>query len=1112
MNLINQVMIHETFGEGRVIQYKDGILTISFDAGEKKFVFPEAFNRSISAKDTALARQINGLLNKIGAYKLRLLLDMPPNKYKEDIIGALLNEVEEGKLRFLLNEFPENYKWIVKSVVLGALRKKVLESVSDADSFYISSAKAVVSMEEYCLIKKDVFSHILDEKGKENISAMHEFYVSCAAEVISIEEYNKIKKPILLDLLCKKVQADVQAADGFYAANARGLVAIEEYNRIKRPILLDLLREKVQADIQSANAFYAAYAKGTVSIDEYNQIKKPCFLKLLRDKMEEDYLEAKQYYKKNLSGIISKREFDSELASFVHRWFTKQRQENNYHGNLPDGDQAAAIAAVNGNVLVTARAGSGKTATLINRAYFMIKHCRISPSKILMLAFNKNAADEMKTRMSSLLGTDTAEAGIILPHVMTFHALAHSLVHPMERILYDDKIGAKMLSRVVQEDIIDKYLEECIKLPWVYDRIRKLMMHYFKDQIDEDRWLSRDDYLYVKRCKQESLRGDNVKSYGEKRIANFLFEHDVSYKYELGFRWNERTYRPDFTVFFEEKKPEKKGVIIEYFGLAGNPDYDKEIEKKREYWKNKPAWTLLEIYPENINLGESGFNHWLEKQLKTFGIKCKRLSEDEIWERVRRRAIDNFTNVMRNFIQRCRKMCISPDELGKRIETYATSDIAERLFLPFARQFYTSYQNRIKETGEDDFDGLVLTAVDMLNAGNTAFSRKTNQGDLSEIKYVAIDEFQDFSELFYRLIMAIKKVSADVHLFCVGDDWQAINGFAGSDLRFFTDFATYFGKYQHLELVNNYRSDKCIVDVGNALMNSLGTPGRVAPRGSKGTGKVRICLMDRFSPTKPEEEKYGRDLISPMVRRIIYDMQKNRKSVSLLDRKNMLSKTISIADEDLVMESNRLSSLERSMKVAFPDVDIVSSTVHGFKGLEEDAVIILDATVNAFPLIHPYWIFTRILGETIEDIVAAERRLFYVALTRAKNDLFIITETGRKSEFLESISSEEGVQEIDWNEYPSDLNNEYLAIEIRNQQWKGIQPTYSIKELLKEDGYNWDSNKYAWLKYIQKDEFCITQIQCESWYEKADNIEITVRDETGMIIERILIDANDATR
>ena len=556
--------------------------------------------------------------------KRPVLLDALQMKVQQDIQSAdkYYFKYAKGIVSY------ELYYNMKRPILLTTLQKKVQDDIQSADNYYFTYAKVIISPEHYKQIKKPVILALLQNKVREDIQSADNYYFEFAKEILSLECYNSIKSPIILAALQKKAQEDFRSSDKYYFDYAKEVVSIEDYNNIKKPILLNLLQNKVRVDIQAADMFYIEYARGIVSVEEYNQLKKPRYLKLLQAKLEEDYLGVNTYYETNLSRIISKDEFDNELVSFVIRWFFYQRQANKYSGNLPDGDQAAAIAAVNGNVLVTARAGSGKTATLINRAYFMIKHCRIAPSEILMLAFNKKAADEMKIRMAHLLRADKGKAESVLPHIMTFHALAHSLVHPMERILYDDKIGARMLSRVVQDDIIDKYLQECIKLPWVYDLIRELMMHYFKDPIDEDRWLSRDEYLKARRCVQESLKGDNVKSYGEKRIANFLFEHDISYKYEQAFRWNERTYRPDFTVFSNGRNLEKRGVVIEYFGLAGNPDYDKESENKRKYWKNKPAWSLLEIYPENINLGESGFDIWLKKKLNSFGIKCNKLSED----------------------------------------------------------------------------------------------------------------------------------------------------------------------------------------------------------------------------------------------------------------------------------------------------------------------------------------------------------------------------------------------------------------------------------------------------------------------------------------------------
>jgi DNA helicase-4 len=219
------------------------------------------------------------------------------------------------------------------------------------------------------------------------------------------------------------------------------------------------------------------------------------------------------------------------------------------------------------------------------------------------------------------------------------------------------------------------------------------------------------------------------------------------------------------------------------------------------------------------------------------------------------------------------------------------------------------------------------------------------------------------------LITAIRQINPHVNLYCVGDDWQAINGFAGSDLRFFRDFDRYLGQAVHIELLNNYRSQKAIVEAGNALMRDLGTPGRVALSSTHESGKVYLCCAEDFSPTDCEKEKYGSNYISPMVRRIIFKQQKRRHSVALLDRKSMVSRDISTGEEDFEERTRKLSALEKNMKLLFPGAELASSTVHSFKGLEKDAVILIDVTDKCFPLIHPRWRFSRILGESIEKII-----------------------------------------------------------------------------------------------------------------------------------------------
>ena len=99
---------------------------------------------------------------------------------------------------------------------------------------------------------------------------------------------------------------------------------------------------------------------------------------------------------------------------------------------------------------VIARAGSGKTTTLVNRALFLQRHCGVQPHEILLLAFNRRAAEELTGRLASM-----AEG--VAPFCMTFHALAYALVHPDEAILFDEPDGAQRKSRALQA-IIDDYL------------------------------------------------------------------------------------------------------------------------------------------------------------------------------------------------------------------------------------------------------------------------------------------------------------------------------------------------------------------------------------------------------------------------------------------------------------------------------------------------------------------------------------------------------------------------------------------------------------------------------------------------------------------------------
>ena len=503
-------------------------------------------------------------------------------------------------------------------------------------------------------------------------------------------------------------------------------------------------------------------------------------LSRLRAIVRSDFLNAESRFALEFDrSLLTREDLDSEKSQFVRDWVSSQ-------GNLrlPDPEQASAIACVNGNTQVVARAGSGKTTTLVSRAVFLIKHCGVAPGEMLLLAFNRKAAREIRRSLlvalvpEAVQAIETAKAkaqegtrgrpvsegeleaaaveSIVenfktsLPHVMTFHALAHAIVHPEGKLLYDGADGDALgLSREVQ-NVIDQF----IRNPQTKERVRTLMMAHFREDweriVDGGFHLSKEDQLALLRSlPRETLAGDFVKSAGEKVIADFLFEHGVAYKYERNHWWDGVNYKPDFTVF----ETKRSGVVIEYFGLVGDPKYDEQIERKRKYWRAKPHWKLIELFPNDL---AGGIGPDLERALMAAfaesGIRCARLSEEEIWQSIRARAVDRFTKAAASFIGRCRKKAWDPEEAAQKIRAHDPASPVEKMFLTLGVEVFEAYVERLAATGDDDFDGLLQKAVDRIRRGVHTFANRSSLGDVKVLKHVCIDEFQDFSELFHRLI------------------------------------------------------------------------------------------------------------------------------------------------------------------------------------------------------------------------------------------------------------------------------------------------------------------------------------------------------------------------
>ena len=797
------------------------------------------------------------------------------------------------------------------------------------------------------------------------------------------------------------------------------------------------------------------------------------------ERLQDDFLQFDQHMAKRwLPQAPTTGSYKREKRKFVAHWADE-------HHNLPlDEEQAAAVGTVQGNALVTARAGSGKTRVLTARALFLHKHCGIPASRIMLLAFNRRAASEMESRLREWLGDD-------IPHVMTFHALAHALVHPSQKLLYDDKNeGKQHLSEVTQE-VIDEHVRDPI---WMY-RIQALMLEHFRadwNQIESGGYhLSGEEFLqYRYSLQHETLKGHRASNFGQKVIANLLIEHGVQYRFNSSFTWGGRRMYADFVI----QHRTKQSLYIHFVNSDRSENQPSRQTLKDSIDSGKFKGTLLEYNREQLEaLGESGFMQRLCSDLREHELKPRRLDPDELWLEVRAHAIKIFTRAMVTFVGRCRQRAWSINDLDQQaMQRKANPDASdyEVEFYRIGRSIYKTYLSTLDTENLEDFNGMMLKAAETVRRGTIRFERKGNAGDLRQIDYLHIDEYQDFSPSFHDLTSAMRTTNPNMTIFAVGDDWQAINGFAGSDLTYFHNFDQHFANAQHVSITRNYRSRMRIVAASNALLTAADEPSQAV---NTNQGTVEVCDLNGINPTAIELEicgtgKHVVDEYEVAVARIAQWLAKAGE-VALLNRTR---------DPDALAGSTpktAQTSLREMLEEELRE-NITVDTAHSYKGLESDSVVVLDAIANHYPLIHPHWIFGQIFGDTLESIQAAELRLFYVAVSRARNRLIICTQDAKRSPFLDTIQSACHFPTLDLNDLPPVAQKASDFCEVQ------VFDAYEVRDRLRHEGFKFvdstEGRRPYWSKVKPSAEVTDDWIAKAPWND--ERVRIEVYDHTNMCI------------
>ncbi len=683
---------------------------------------------------------------------------------------------------------------------------------------------------------------------------------------------------------------------------------------------------------------------------------------------------------------------------------------SNIDGKSLDDQQREAVITDEDRILVLAGAGSGKTLTISAKVKYLCEVKNINPKDILLISFTRKSAQEMTERIQNKLGIP-AEAIIFhklgldiikntdgkRPEIADENALNQFVHNFFENELLNHPDLVKALTEYFAYFLeIPNNLEDYSSLGELYEEEKTADLETLKSKYDRENYIRQMGAEKAKAL--QTLNDEQVKSIEETKIANFLFMHGVNYEYEKLYPFESddpmrKSYRPDFYLtdynIYLEHFGVSKDSTLPWLSPVEEKKYLEGIEWKRAFHQEHVT-KLIETYS---HLSSEGLLlKKLEELLISNGVEFKDRDFSDIFNTVyaskSNKYFSEFINLCCTFITLFKSNNYKIEEietLRQRSCSQETNEfLRERtnLFLDIIKIILTEYQNHLVKNNSIDFSDMINNAAELVQSG----------GSVPPYKYVIVDEYQDISKSRFNFLKAIvDRTGAKV--FCVGDDWQSIYRFAGSDISLFTDFEKYFGYTKVLKIEKTYRNSQQSIDEASrfVLRNPL---------------QLKKSLRSDKSLDYPlvfwgfdDEPKKTLDL---MIRKIVDDFGIN-SSILLLCRTNY---DIEIAKKTGLFRTFYKDRKECPEYIPLPELDIDFLSVHKSKGLEADNVIILNFKNDklGFPnQIADDKVLNLVLTNAEDFKFAEERRLFYVAITRTKNRTFVLTDNKNPSPFLKEF-------------------------------------------------------------------------------------------------------------
>ncbi len=628
----------------------------------------------------------------------------------------------------------------------------------------------------------------------------------------------------------------------------------------------------------------------------------------------------------------------------------------------PTDEQAEAVATDEDVTLVLAGAGSGKTAVITAKVAHLVRSNRASPWRILVLAFNKKAVQEIRERLPADL--EDVE-------VRTFHSFGRKVIADVEAA---PTISTFATDKTRLHKAIDRWLRG---MPEVLAEFIAYFSTEYRSPFDFE--TSQEYYDFVRGLELRTLSGDQVKSLEELKIANFLSANGVTFEYEANFRAptatkRHRQYEPDFFL------PDQD-LYLEHFALdrAGNApphfrDYEAGVRWKRDIHR-KHGTRLIETYSWQFQAGV--WRNHLQSELLKAGVKLRTVPFEALVRQLRGTTISGIANLIETFLQHARGAGLSRSELRRRARA-SDAKLRNLAFLTLFEPIRDRYEAALEEENALDFNDLIIRAARMLEGGKWT----------SHYSHVLVDEFQDISAARMRLLKGLK--APETAFFLVGDDWQSIYRFAGSDVSLLRQCGDHLGHVRERPLSLTFRHGPGILGPTSAFVQRNPAQTRREVRSASNGADEGITVI----PVEPRRQSDG---IVQAIEDI--ELRSIRGGSGTVDGPSVLA---------LGRYRRSRADVPEPRGSRNPPVDF--STVHGAKGLEADYGIVLDLSNRGFPSRKQDDPVLRMVLPAAKAALphGEERRLFYVAATRAKRGTYLIVDRRNPSPFVRELLEADG--------------------------------------------------------------------------------------------------------